>query len=262
MARIRTIKPDFFLHEGIAELHPLTRLLFVGLWTLADRKGRMEDRPRRIKAAVLPYDDADIEQHLDALVVAGFIVRYEANGQNYIAIPAFEKHQHCHVKEQDSTIPEPPEKQPKRVKHRASTVQAPDDTPACTSGREQEGKGREGNIETPNGVMSGSVPDVVPLKTKKQEATEVLAFLNERAERNYQPTDANLDLILARLKEGYTATQLRQVVVRKCRDWLKDDRMSAYLRPATLFNREKFNQYVGELVVPKEAGYGNHEALP
>ncbi len=114
---------------------------------------------------------------------------------------------------------------------------------------------------TPNGVMSGGAPDVVPLKTKKQEATEVLAFLNAKASRNYQPTDTNLDLILARLREGYTPAQCRQVIAKKTREWLPNDKMREYLRPATLFNREKFNQYVGELIVVED-GHGLHEAMP
>lgn len=123
------------------------------------------------------------------------------------------------------------------------------------------GTGTGINSLSPDGDSSGE-PDVVRLRTVRHEAGEVLAFLNARANRNYQPTDANLSLILARLKEGYTPAQCRQVVVRKCRDWLHDDRMSQYLRPATLFNREKFNQYAGELVAPKEDSDGLHEAMP
>ena len=54
MSRIRSIKPEFFLDEELAELSPLTRLLFVGLWTLADCEGRLEDRPKRIRAQLHP----------------------------------------------------------------------------------------------------------------------------------------------------------------------------------------------------------------
>lgn len=82
-----------------------------------------------------------------------------------------------------------------------------------------------------------------------EAARAVLGFLNEKAGKAFQPTSANLDLIVARLKEGYTEGQCRQVIVRKVREWAADEKMAAYLRPATLFNREKFNQYAGELVV-------------
>src|SRR5262245_4448792 len=61
MARARLLKPGFFTNEDLVELPPAARLLFAGLWTLADREGRLEDRPKRIKLAVLPYDDVDVD---------------------------------------------------------------------------------------------------------------------------------------------------------------------------------------------------------
>ncbi len=67
MSRIRSIKPQFFLNDELASLHPLDRLLFIGLWTMADKAGRLEDRPLKIKAAVLPYDAYDIEEALKRL---------------------------------------------------------------------------------------------------------------------------------------------------------------------------------------------------
>ena len=78
-------------------------------------------------------------------------------------------------------------------------------------------------------------------------AREILAFLNKKTGRNYRPVLANLNMIRARLKEGYTADELRQVVAKKCREWRGDSFMEKYLRPATLFNATKFAQYSGEL---------------
>ncbi len=107
MARLRTIKPGFFLDEELAECEPLARLLFAGLWTIADREGRLEDRPRRIKAECLPYDECDCDALLDELAGRGLIVRYEAAGRPYIAIPSWHKHQQPHYKEAPSVIPAP-----------------------------------------------------------------------------------------------------------------------------------------------------------
>lgn len=107
MARIRSIKPEFFLDDELAALNPLYRLLFIGLWTQADREGRLDDRPRKLKAAILPYDRVDIEKALDALVAAGFIERYETAGQAYIQVLTFLRHQCPNVKEPASTIPAP-----------------------------------------------------------------------------------------------------------------------------------------------------------
>lgn len=106
MARIRTIKPDFFKNEPLAELPPLTRLLFIGLWTLADRAGRLEDRPKRIRAEVFPYEtNFPVDESLQALHDCGFIHRYQVDQQAYIQIVTFARHQNPHVKEAASVIP-------------------------------------------------------------------------------------------------------------------------------------------------------------
>lgn len=104
MARARNIKPGFFTNEELAELDPLTRILFAGLWTIADRDGRLEDRPRRIKALTLPHDQADVDSMLNQLQ-PNFIRRYEVNGQRYIQVVNWHKHQTPHYKEVASTIP-------------------------------------------------------------------------------------------------------------------------------------------------------------
>lgn len=117
MSRLRTIKPGFFLDEELAECEPLARLLFAGLWTIADREGRLEDRPRRIKVEVLPYDVCDVGDLLDELDRHGFITRYAVGDSRFIAIPTWHKHQSPHIKEQASTIPAPDS-------HGASTIHA------------------------------------------------------------------------------------------------------------------------------------------
>lgn len=106
MARIRTIKPEFFRSEDTARLTPFARLLFIGLWTIADREGRLLDRPRRISVDVFPYDeDFDIDALLTELDAGGVIRRYEADGQKCIQIANFAKHQRPHPKEPPSTVP-------------------------------------------------------------------------------------------------------------------------------------------------------------
>lgn len=106
MARARNIKPSIMDNEDLAELEPLTRLLFVYLWMLADREGRLEDRPKRIAAQALAYDrNADVSMMLDKLQSSGFIERYEANGIACIQIKAFAKHQTPHIREAASTLP-------------------------------------------------------------------------------------------------------------------------------------------------------------
>ena len=109
---------------------------------------------------------------------------------------------------------------------------------------------------TPNktDTVSGKQPDISPPKVKTNAhnttAKALLSFLNEKTGRNYQPGKANMEMITNRLKEGATERQCRLVILRKFHDWGTDEKMQEYLRPATLFNRTKFAQYVGE--IPKD----------
>lgn len=105
MSRARNIKPGLFRNESLADCDPLGRLLFVGLWCLADREGRLEDRPKRIKADLLPYDDCNVDELLDQLAARAFIVRYSVGPGRFIQVINFAKHQNPHVKEAASTIP-------------------------------------------------------------------------------------------------------------------------------------------------------------
>ena len=106
MSRSRNIKPAIMDNEDLADLEPLTRLLFIYLWMLADREGRLEDRPKRIGAQALPYDrTADVDAMLNDLKNAGFIDRYEVGGVACIQVINFAKHQTPHVREQASSLP-------------------------------------------------------------------------------------------------------------------------------------------------------------
>ena len=108
MARSRNIKPGFYKNEDLAECSIWARYIFPGLWMMADRDGRLEDRPKRIKAEILPFDTQDVEPLLRELASKGFIVRYEIDGQRYIEIPRFAVHQNPHYSEKASGIKPPP----------------------------------------------------------------------------------------------------------------------------------------------------------
>jgi hypothetical protein len=112
MARIRTIKPEFFRHEGLQDLeisHPgqYPMLVFAGLWSLCDKAGRFEWKPRQIKLDVLPFLPFDMEETLSLLESSGFIEHYEVDGKLYGYIPSFKDHQRITGKEATS-----PEKYP------------------------------------------------------------------------------------------------------------------------------------------------------
>lgn len=106
MARSRNIKPGFFTNDELVELPFATRLLFIGLWTIADREGRIVDRPKKIKMEIFPADDVDCDQALSDLAAAGFINRYQVDGIKAIEIANFAKHQAPHSTEKDSVLPD------------------------------------------------------------------------------------------------------------------------------------------------------------
>jgi hypothetical protein len=109
VARTRSIKPSFFKNEYLAECEPMARLLFVGLWTLADSQGRMEFRPLRIKAELFPYENCDILGLLKQLADRGFVRAYESGDLKVLEIPTFGEHQRCHPDERDEGLPPPDE---------------------------------------------------------------------------------------------------------------------------------------------------------
>jgi hypothetical protein len=114
MARIRYLKPDFFKDEDIKELPFEARLFYQGLWVQADREGRGEDRPERLKIEIMPYDEVDAEEIMRLLANTKkngkrpFIVRYEIDGEKYYQIINWQKHQKPHKTERESVIPPPP----------------------------------------------------------------------------------------------------------------------------------------------------------
>lgn len=209
MARIRTIKPEFFLHEGLADLSPLHRLFFIGLWTLADKEGRLEDRPRRIKAALLPWEDCDVDGLLDGLLAAGFVRRYEVNGVACIAIPSFRRHQRPHPKETASVLPAPPSREVSR-----QAVERLSDIPSSPAGKEILDNGKE---ISENGLTTLSATPtelalIAPTPAGKNDTPAKRVFEHWR-ERTGRTSRTAFDgkrrrAVEARLADGYTPDDL------------------------------------------------------
>ena len=146
--RIRTIKPEFFHHEGLFEAEMETKLplrvAFAGLWCIADREGRFKWEPRRIGVQVLPYDGVDFSRVLDALATRAFVLKYRVGDACFGWIPSFLKHQVINNRESESILPDPDgniEEIPANTEESdASATREPREDHACR----KEGKGREG----------------------------------------------------------------------------------------------------------------------
>lgn len=109
MARIRTVKPELFRHEGLFELERDTglpvRIAFIGLFTAADRDGCFKWRPRELQLDVMPYEQIDFSRVLDALGTRGFLVKYRVDDAWFGLIPTFRKHQVINNRERASELP-------------------------------------------------------------------------------------------------------------------------------------------------------------
>jgi len=110
MGRIRTVKPELFLHEALYDAEVETglplRVAFIGLFTQCDREGRFRWEPRRLKSQVLPYDPiSDFSRVLDALATRGFVEKYAVENDVFGCIPTWLKHQSINHRERASELP-------------------------------------------------------------------------------------------------------------------------------------------------------------
>jgi len=166
MARIRTIKPEFFTSEDICELTPLARMFYIALWCEADREGRLSWKPKTLKIRYLPTDECNTADLARELEMSGLVMIYEVDGKQYAEIPSFKHHQVINNREAASVLPA-------RVKVASTRVQG--------EGR-KEGKGREGKTR-----QSTRPPDVFPVTTKMKSYAKSkgvpLACLEDQTEK-------------------------------------------------------------------------------
>lgn len=190
MARIRSIKPDFFRHGGLFDAEkesgfPL-RVAFAGLWTSADRDGRFQWRPRELKLDCLPHDEVDFSRVLDALGTRGFIRKYRVDGVDYGFIPSWHEHQVINNRESASTLPEPIESS---IESATWTREARDvDASFTREARDDhagtgEGKGREGKYS--EAKASAAAPQqpipAKPLTAKEKLWATGIALMGEKS---------------------------------------------------------------------------------
>jgi hypothetical protein len=222
--RIRTIKPELFRHEGLQDLQLTTNipvmLVFVGLFTHADREGRFKWSARQLKLDILPFIPFDMEEALELLRKNGFIRKYESDGQAFGYFPTWKHHQVVNHREIASRIPEPPvedacgTREP-RVSDASTTRELRvTDLPGHARGElelELEGKGNDACASSPDGdgLFSSENPEdeLLPAESVKKKKTdhraavsEVFAYYLEKTERNPR----TYTLTEKRMKKGLT----------------------------------------------------------
>lgn len=227
MARIRTIKPEFWTSEQVADCSVVARLLFIGIWTFCDDHGVHPASTKRLKMEVFPSDqigDDMIQAMIDELVAAGLLHPYQVDGKGYWQVTGWARHQ----KIEKPTYRHPVPEAQVQADHSPTTRRIIDEQ--STSTRPRNGKESKGSK-----TLSGT-PDAIA----------ILDYLNEKTGRCYRPLKATVSLIAARLSES-SIDECRAVIDAKVAAWQHDDKMRVYLRPATLFNATKFANYAGEL---------------
>lgn len=142
MARIRTIKPDFWTDEKIVELSAFARLLFIGLWNFADDEGRMTYSPKKIKMQVFPADSLDISALFGEIRRESLIDVYIVDDIEYLQIKNFAVHQKIDkrtsskIPESRRATPNPPDCSPNPADYSPNPAELPQIPPT-------EGKGME-----------------------------------------------------------------------------------------------------------------------
>lgn len=175
--RARDIKPQFFLNDQLAECSFPARLAYPGLWMVADREGRLEYRPKRLKAEIFPYDDVDMVALLEELISNGLVVRYEVNNIEYLWIPTFLKHQKPHPNEKPSVIPPCPgnfipEKQVSNTKVKTTFNQGDNNvTPRL----------KVGNTKEKLNPASSLTPSYIESSIKKESSLHSDSFSSEQS---------------------------------------------------------------------------------
>ncbi len=247
MARSRNIKPGFFTNDVLGELPPLTRLLFAGMWTICDREGRLEDRPKKIRAEVLPYDECDPESMLQDLEKHGFIQRYEAGGIKVIQVLAWAKHQNPHVKEAPSTLPAPDQNGANTVQERFEEQPLPeqaglipDSSPLIPDSSGKKAPRKRGASPPPKPLVDSSVLVMAgfPSETAEEFIAHKLAMKSPLTERAWR------DHLSEAEKAGWTPLQAAEKVMAK--NWkgfeakyVADERPKAQSPPLTFAQQDE-----------------------
>lgn len=235
--RSRIIKPEFFQNRKLAEMSAHHRLLFIGLWTIADRDGKLQDDSDLIKAMVFPFESIDVGKMLVDLADLGFIERYNGGEYACIIIPKFLSHQSIHWNESDSQLPEPQEDSLiEPTKPLASSLQV------SRSRSKREGKGRSKDQEIP--------------------FEEIISHLNILAQKKRGfdwATDYNQKQIKRRWGEGRRLADFLYVNQVKSEEWLATD-MEKHLNPETLYGN-KMEKYLNQRRIPRQYSEKTNRAL-
>ncbi|MBB1060398.1 hypothetical protein [Marilutibacter spongiae] len=198
MARIRTIKPEFWTSEQVMDLSPSARLLFIGLWNFCDDAGIHPASTKRLKAEIMPADDVrseDVRRMIDECIGVGLVREYEIDGEPYWAVTGWH-HQKIDqpsykYPNEDGTVPEGPAKrrQASKSKKGSQSDRRTLGERSPPEGKGREGKGEEGKEQSslrsdssPPLALSGDPSPPADLKARQASRIKQIA---EQAQEAY-----------------------------------------------------------------------------
>jgi hypothetical protein len=260
MARIRTVKPEFFSHEGLASVSPHARLLAIALLQLADRMGRLRWVPMQVHAHAFPYEPhLDMDALAGELVAIGYLFQWQAIGKTWAWIRNFQSHQVITGTETRNILrtPDPPEN---LNDSEWPAKPSPADGGWQAGNKEQGTRNKEEENNGPQADRGGSHEPLllIPEAVKQSPLAECWDHYGDRRNRRGKIPGPARDLLAARIKE-YTPEQVRLVI-----DWSHDaptskhlrdnDRGKDFTRWSTIFARSNFAKYVEEAEEWADAG--------
>lgn len=233
MARIRTVKPDFWTDEKMVELSFESRLFFIGLWNFVDDEGRIQYSPKKLKMLIFPADSVDVPRMIQELSGNGRVVVYAIDGVEYLQVNNFLKHQRID-KRSDSKLPPPPTSAESR---RIPPNPAESQRIPTTEWKGMEGSGMEG-IKHPS-RLNGAFAEfwtAYPRKNSKGRA--------ERTWLKLKPSEQLVQQIIAGVERAKTSA-----------DWKREG--GRFIpHPATWLNNRGWEDEQGAVVDPRNPGPG------
>lgn len=267
MGRIRSIKPEFFTSETLASVSRDSRLLFIGLWPIADDYGCLLDIPRRILGDVFPHDKDLTDTHIEAMLVdlsaACLIVRHRLNKMAIIAICGWDEHQRvdrpgkvriCTENERQEALSRVPRETVasvsmldlgSRIKDHGPSITSANTQPPTSAG--QPPATSHSCVLYPNGQILTESPTfsrfwlAYPKKVRKSEAAEAW---NASMAAGIDP-----EVIICGITGEPTLQAEEAKFLPKAEDWLADSR---WLGGMTIAERDRIQAAKEEAAKPRD----------
>ena len=262
MARIRTIKPEFWQSESLAQCSPHARLLAIALLQLCDKNGVFLNVPMQVHAHAFPWEsEVNIQALLGELEGVGYVNLYRVDGKRYGFIPGFCTHQRIQGKEAQSAGHYP---LPNQADTEGKQRGVPGEYSGDSRGDTGKGKEREKEREKENPLVDSDEPTDTQAKAKSAKndtPPEFETLWSEYPQREGpNPKRDALKAYRARMREGVSPDDLIAGVLRY-KSWLMRkgkvgtefvQRASTFLGPGENW-KQSFEAGGGGLTRPPEA---------